>query len=133
MNQETKKVLRFVCGAAFALLTLFTLYSLITYLFTWNNDQSLLFQDNMMDNVVKAKNGGGKLGFVWSNFLVSKLFGLASVKAAKACSRWNSCPSLPRNVPRLRRGPIGRTCCAPATPNTKAANVAGMFLPSSSL
>lgn len=78
MNQETKKVLRFVCGAAFALLTLFTLYSLITYLFTWNNDQSLLFQDNMMDNVVKAKNGGGKLGFMWSNFLVSKLFGLGA-------------------------------------------------------
>ena len=78
MKEEHKKVLRFVCGAVFALLTVFTLYSLVTYLFTWNNDQSLLFQDNLMDNVVKAKNGGGKLGFVWSNFLVAKLFGLGA-------------------------------------------------------
>lgn len=78
MKQEHKKVLRFVCGAIFALLTVFTFYSLVTYLFTWNNDQSLLFQDNLMDNVVKARNGGGKLGFVWSNFLVAKLFGLGA-------------------------------------------------------
>ena len=78
MKEEHRKILRFACGALFALLTVFTLYSLVTYLFTWNNDQSLLFQDNMLDNVVKARNGGGKLGFMWSHFLVAKLFGLGA-------------------------------------------------------
>ena len=78
MKEEQKKLLRLVCGAAFALLTVFTLYSLITYLFTWHNDQSLLHHADFMNNVVKAENGGGKLGFVWSNFLVSKLFGLGA-------------------------------------------------------
>lgn len=79
MKEDQKKLLRLICGAAFALLTLFTAYSLITYLFTWHNDQSLLDQGNFMDNVVRAENGGGKLGFVWSNFLVSKLFGLGAL------------------------------------------------------
>ncbi len=78
MKEEHRKILRFVCGALFALLTVFTLYSLVSYLFTWNNDQSLLFHNNMLDNVVKARNGGGKLGFVWSHFLVAKLFGLGA-------------------------------------------------------
>lgn len=78
MKEDQKKLLRLICGAAFALLTLFTLYSLVSYLFTWHNDQSLLYQDNFMDNVVRAKNGGGKLGFVWSNFLISRLFGLGA-------------------------------------------------------
>lgn len=78
MKEEHKKVLRFVCGAFFALLTVFTLYSLVTYLFTWNNDQSLLFQDGMMGDGAEARNGGGKLGFVWSHFLVAKLFGLGA-------------------------------------------------------
>ena len=54
-----------------------------------------------------------------------------SVKVAKACFRWNSCPNRPRNVPRPLRGRIGRTCCVPATPSTKVANAVGTCLPSS--
>ena len=55
------------------------------------------------------------------------------VKDAKVFSRWNSCRSRLRLVLPLRRGRIGRTCCAQATHTTKAANVAGMFRPSSLL
>lgn len=76
--ENKKKVVRLVCGAAFALLTLFTLFSLVTYLFTWTNDQSLLHNSDFMSNGVSAENGGGKIGFLWSNLLISKLFGLGA-------------------------------------------------------
>ena len=62
--ENKKKVVRLVCGAAFALLTLFTLFSLVTYLFTWTSDQSLLHNSDFMSNGVSAENGGGKIGFL---------------------------------------------------------------------
>lgn len=78
MNKDHKKILRFICGAFFALLALFTFFSLLTYLFTWSIDQSILFRDDILSNSVRAANSGGKVGFLWSNFLVSKLFGLGA-------------------------------------------------------
>lgn len=70
--------LRFIFGLIFALLALFTFVSFISYLFNWAEDQSLLTEDNLFTSVVAVKNLGGKLGLRWSEFLISKLFGLGA-------------------------------------------------------
>lgn len=74
---NTKRV-KFFCGLFFLIVSIFTFYSLVSYLFTWSDDQSLLFRDDILSNSVNADNSGGKVGFLWSNFLISKLFGLGA-------------------------------------------------------
>ncbi|MCL1974290.1 MAG: DNA translocase FtsK 4TM domain-containing protein, partial [Bacteroidetes bacterium] len=72
---------RIVGGLFFGLFGIYTLVALISFLFTWAQDQSLLWHPDIftpftaVDNV---ENGGGKLGFLWSHFLVGKLFGLGA-------------------------------------------------------
>jgi S-DNA-T family DNA segregation ATPase FtsK/SpoIIIE len=61
--------------AAFAVITLI---SVLSYLFTWQADQSLLSRPDMMDKSVDVQNWGGKLGYRWSSFLVTDCFGLGS-------------------------------------------------------
>ena len=72
------EVVRFVAGVVFAILSIFTFVSLLSYLFTWAEDQSLLSDDNLFSNIVTAENIGGKLGFLSANLLVSKWFGLGA-------------------------------------------------------
>ena len=72
------EVVRFVAGVVFAILSIFTFVSLLSYLFTWAEDQSLLSDDNLFSNIVTAENIGGKLGFLSANLLVSRWFGLGS-------------------------------------------------------
>ena len=63
-----------ICGA----LALYLLISMVSYLFTWDNDQSLLFHPEWMNSDILADNDGGKMGFRWAKFLISDLFGLAA-------------------------------------------------------
>ena len=72
------EVVRFVAGVVFAILSIFTFVSLLSYLFTWAEDQSLLSDDNLFSNIVTAENIGGKLGFLSANLLVSRWFGLGA-------------------------------------------------------
>ena len=65
-------------GIAVLVFALFTLISSVSYLFTWHADQSLLSNPEMMEKGVEVKNWGGKLGFLWSRFLVARCFGLGS-------------------------------------------------------
>ncbi len=67
-----------VCGLVSLALAVFTLVSLITYMFTWSDDQSLFMNKDMFDPAVELENGGGKLGLVWANFLISRLFGVGA-------------------------------------------------------
>ena len=67
-----------ITGFFFASLSLFTVASIVSYLFTWADDQSLLSNSMIMDTLVSANNQGGKIGFIWANFLFSKLFGVGS-------------------------------------------------------
>lgn len=69
---------RFLLGSVLALFALYTLVCLVSYLFTWAEDQSLLSDENLMTTIVEAENIGGQTGFVWANFLVSKLFGIGA-------------------------------------------------------
>ena len=72
------EVVRFVAGVIFAILSVFTFVSILSYLFTWAEDQSLLSDDNLFSNIVTAENLGGKIGFLSANLLVSKWFGLGA-------------------------------------------------------
>ena len=65
-------------GAVLALFALFTLLAMVSYIFTWKQDQSLLRDPAMMDQAVGVANLGGKLGLKWANTLIVKWFGLGS-------------------------------------------------------
>ena len=65
-------------GIAVLVFALFTLLSSVSYLFTWQADQSLLTDPEMMAKGTDVENWGGKLGYRWSRFLVSGCFGLGS-------------------------------------------------------
>lgn len=65
-------------GIAVLVFALFTLLSSVSYLFTWQADQSLLSDPEMMTKGTEVENWGGKLGYKWSRFLVSGCFGLGS-------------------------------------------------------
>ncbi len=56
----------------------YTFFSLLSYVFTWTEDQSLFHSKDMFDSAVAVENNGGKLGLLWANFLITKLFGLGA-------------------------------------------------------
>ncbi len=72
------EALRLIVGLFFTVLSVYTLIALVTYLFTWAEDQSLLTHPDVWNTIVSVENGGGKLGFFWANFLLSNLFGLGA-------------------------------------------------------
>ena len=78
MDPELKSILIKCVGGVVLLVTAFTLVSMLSYLFTWTSDQSLLSEKNMLDRNVDVLNMGGKMGFTWSHFLISDMFGIAS-------------------------------------------------------
>lgn len=72
------RIARIVTGVVFGILTIYTIAALVSYLFTWYSDQSLKFSDSMASTSVSAANSGGKIGFIWADFLISKLFGFGA-------------------------------------------------------
>ncbi len=78
MDPELKSILIKCVGGAVLLITAFTLIAMVSYLFTWTSDQSLMSEKNMLDRNVDVFNLGGKMGYSWSRFLISDLFGIAS-------------------------------------------------------
>ena len=78
MTQEKKAMYCRYVGLAVFIFTAITFVSAVSYLFTWQADQSLLSHPEMMDKGVDVANIGGKFGYRWSEFLVSRCFGLGS-------------------------------------------------------
>jgi S-DNA-T family DNA segregation ATPase FtsK/SpoIIIE len=72
------EAVKLITGLFFAALSVYTFVSLISYIFTWAEDQSLLSRPDVWSTIVPVENGAGKLGFFWANFLVSRLFGLGA-------------------------------------------------------
>ena len=73
------RVFRVITGVVFAILAIYTLVVLVSYIFTWGHDQSLLSTPDLLgDGGLVAHNKGGKIGFLWADFLVSKLFGFGA-------------------------------------------------------
>lgn len=77
-GENSARIARIVTGVLFSILTIYTVAALISYLFTWYSDQSLKFSDSIASTSVCAANSGGKIGFIWADFLISKLFGFGA-------------------------------------------------------
>lgn len=78
LTEEQKSAILKYSGLTVFVLTMFTLISTLSYLFTWEADQSLLSHPDMVDKGVEVANWGGKIGYKWSSFLVARCFGLGS-------------------------------------------------------
>ena len=75
--QKRSNILKYT-GLAVAVFAFFSLVASVSYLFTWQTDQSLMSHPDMMDKGVEVANWGGKFGYKWSHFLVARCFGLGS-------------------------------------------------------
>lgn len=78
IGEDRKIRIMKVAGLLVAAFSVFTLISVVSYLFTWKADQSLLSDPSMMDQGTEVSNIGGKLGYRWGYFLVCRCFGLGS-------------------------------------------------------
>ena len=78
LSDDRKSTLLKYAGWTMAAFAVITMISVLSYLFTWQADQSLLSRPDMMDKNVDVQNWGGKLGYRWSSFLVTDCFGLGS-------------------------------------------------------
>ena len=79
MTPERKSNILKYTGVAVGVFALFTFVAIVSYLFTWEKDSSLMTHPDMMSQGVEVANWAGKTGFVWSSFLVSDCFGLGSL------------------------------------------------------
>lgn len=70
--------IRLICGLASLVLAIYTFISLASYLFTWADDQSLMFGNTLFGITSDVSNEGGKVGLYWANLLITKLFGLGA-------------------------------------------------------
>ena len=78
MDEVRKSSILKYTGIAVAVFALFTLISSVSYLFTWQEDQSLMTHPDMLDRNVEVSNWAGKVGYRWGTFLVARCFGLGS-------------------------------------------------------
>ena len=78
MDPELKSILIRCSGGLVMLIALFTMVSMLSYLFTWSADKDLLMNAERMSRGLDVNNIGGKLGYLWSHFLISDMLGLAS-------------------------------------------------------
>ena len=79
MDPDTRSVLLKGLGLVVAVFTVFTAVSILSYLFTWKADQSLMSHPDMLDKGVEVANAGGKAGYRWAHFLVCGFLGLGSL------------------------------------------------------
>jgi DNA segregation ATPase FtsK/SpoIIIE, S-DNA-T family len=70
--------MRLIFGLLSLALAVYTFISLSSYLFTWAEDQSMIQSDILFSTHTDVSNQGGKVGLVWANFLVTRLFGLGA-------------------------------------------------------
>ena len=75
---KRKEGLYLICGLVFLALAIYTLIALVSYVFTWAQDQSSYMGTDIFSSLSTVENGGGKIGLWWANLLVSKLFGLGA-------------------------------------------------------
>ena len=78
MDPEKKSYLLKYSGIAVMLVALFSFVSVLSYLFTWSVDQSLMSHPEMMDRGVDVANWAGKVGYKWASFWVGECFGLGA-------------------------------------------------------
>lgn len=78
MDPERRTRILKISGLVVGAFALFTLISILSYLFTWTADQSLLGDPEKLDLDVAVHNAAGKLGHQWGWLLVTRWFGLGA-------------------------------------------------------
>lgn len=67
-----------ICGLVSLAVAVFTFVALVSYVFTWAEDQSLFTDKGVLNTFIDVENDGGMIGLYWANFLITKLFGLGA-------------------------------------------------------
>ena len=75
---QRKDGIYLICGLVALAISVYTFIALISYLFTWAQDQSSIMGTDIFSSLSTVENGGGKIGAKWANLLVSKWFGLGA-------------------------------------------------------
>lgn len=78
MDPDKKSLAIKGLGVLVGVFALFTLVATVSYLFTWQTDQSLMSQPDMLDKEIDVANAAGKIGYRWGHFLVCRFLGLGS-------------------------------------------------------
>lgn len=79
MDAEKRTRIIKMAGLFVGAFTVFTLIAIISYLFTWTSDQSLLNDPTGLSPEVPVHNAAGKFGHRWGWTLVGHWFGLGSL------------------------------------------------------
>jgi S-DNA-T family DNA segregation ATPase FtsK/SpoIIIE len=103
LDEKRRSEYRIVAAVLLGIFTLFTAIAVVSYLFTWKQDASLLSGASMSGSEVPVSNASSKLGFRWGHFLVTRSFGLAALGLVAFLVAW----TLSRAVPKLRI-PLGK-------------------------
>lgn len=78
IDPDTKSLILKITGLVVGIFTIFTLVASVSYLTTWQEDQSLMSTPDMLDKSVEVSNAAGKIGYRWGHFLVCRFLGLGS-------------------------------------------------------
>ena len=78
LSQDTKTAIRIVLGLLLLVVTVIVTASLISYIFSWKADYSIKSNPEMWRNYVTTNNICGKVGYLISDFLIGKLFGVGA-------------------------------------------------------
>lgn len=78
MDPQTRTLIARVVGLVIGVFALFTLFSCVSYLFTWKSDYSIVSWGDISNPDKMPANSGSRLGLRWSRFLVGGCFGLSA-------------------------------------------------------
>lgn len=78
LSPETKVAIRVLLGLLCVAVTVIVTASLISYAFSWKADYSLKTDPQMWQETARTQNICGKMGYLISDFLVGKLFGIGA-------------------------------------------------------
>lgn len=78
MDPQTRTLIARVVGLVVGVFALFTLFSCVSYLFTWKSDYSIVSWGDISNPDKMPANSGSRLGLRWSRFLVGGCFGLSA-------------------------------------------------------
>ena len=78
MDPDKKSLIIKVTGLLVGVFALFSLVASVSYLLTWQEDQSLMSSPDMLEKTVEVSNAAGKIGYRWGHLLVCRFLGLGS-------------------------------------------------------
>ena len=79
MNPDKKSLILKGLGLLVGIFAVFTAVAAVSYIFTWQTDQSLMSSPDMLDKEIEVANAAGKIGYRWGHFLVCRFLGLGSI------------------------------------------------------